>query len=62
VRWYTTQVVRQDVHIRGVQRESLLGGPGRGVFTGTEADLLHVDIEAYRRWLVEGGHGPGPTD
>jgi hypothetical protein len=46
----------------GVQREGLLNGPGGGVFTGTEADLLHADIEAYRRWLLEGGHGPGPSD
>ena len=42
--------------------KGLLGGPGGGVFTGTEADLLHADIEAYRRWLREGGHGPGPGD
>jgi hypothetical protein len=62
VHWYTTQVIRQDVDIMGVQREGLLGGPGGGVFTGTEADLLHADIESYRRWLLEGGHGPGPTD
>jgi phenylpropionate dioxygenase-like ring-hydroxylating dioxygenase large terminal subunit len=62
VKWYTTQVIRQDVDIMKVQREGLLGGPGGGVFTGTEADLLHADIEAYRRWLREGGHGPGPSD
>ena len=62
VKWYTTQVIRQDVDIMRVQREGLLNGPGGGVFTGTEADLLHADIEAYRRWLREGGHGPGPGD
>jgi phenylpropionate dioxygenase-like ring-hydroxylating dioxygenase large terminal subunit len=62
VRWYTTQVIRQDVDIMKVQREGLLNGPGGGVFSGTEADLLHADIEAYRRWLLEGGHGPGPDD
>jgi phenylpropionate dioxygenase-like ring-hydroxylating dioxygenase large terminal subunit len=62
VRWYTTQVIRQDVDIMRVQREGLLNGPGGGVFTGTEADLLHTDIEAWRRWLLEGGQGPGPSD
>jgi len=62
VRWYTTQVIRQDVDIMAVQREGLLGGPGGGIFTGTEADLLHADIEAWRRWLLEGGHGPGPEE
>jgi phenylpropionate dioxygenase-like ring-hydroxylating dioxygenase large terminal subunit len=62
VKWYTTQVILQDVNIMKVQREGLLNGPGGGVFTGTEADLLHADIEAYRNWLREGGHGPGPSD
>lgn len=62
VKWYTTQVIRQDVAIMGVQREGLLNGPGGGVFTGTEADLLHADIEAYRQWLREGAQGPGPSD
>jgi phenylpropionate dioxygenase-like ring-hydroxylating dioxygenase large terminal subunit len=62
VRWYTTQVIRQDVDIMAIQREGLLNGPGGGVFTGTEADLLHADIEAYRRWLLEGGAGTGPSD
>jgi len=62
VRWYTTQVIRQDVDIMAIQRDGLLNGPGGGVFTGTEADLLHADIEAYRRWLLEGGQGTGPSD
>ncbi|HLM46606.1 MAG TPA: aromatic ring-hydroxylating dioxygenase subunit alpha [Myxococcaceae bacterium] len=62
VHWYTRQVILQDVDIMGIQREGLLNGPGGGVFTGTEADLLHADIEAYRRWLREGGQGPGPSD
>jgi phenylpropionate dioxygenase-like ring-hydroxylating dioxygenase large terminal subunit len=62
VRWYTTQVIRQDVEVMKVQREGLLNGPGGGVFSGTEADLLHADIEAYRRWLLEGGQGAGPAD
>lgn len=62
VKWYTTQVITQDVEVMRVQREGLVNGPGGGVFTGTEADLLHADIEAYRRWLREGGQGTGPGD
>jgi phenylpropionate dioxygenase-like ring-hydroxylating dioxygenase large terminal subunit len=62
LKWYTTQVILQDVEIMRIQREGLLNGPGGGVFTGTEADLLHADIEAYRLWLREGAHGPGPSD
>ena len=62
VRWYTTQVIRQDVEIMGIQRDGLTHGPGGGVFSGTEADLLHSDIEAYRRWLREGASGEGPSD
>ena len=62
VKWYTTQVILQDVEIMRVQREGLLNGPGGGVFKGTEADLLHADIEAYRLWLREGAQGPGPSD
>lgn len=62
VHWYTRQVINQDVRIAEVQREGLADGPGAGIYSGTEADLLHSDIEAYRRWLLEGGHGPGPSD
>lgn len=62
VRWYTRQVIQQDVVIMDIQREGLGDGPGGGVYSGTEADLHHADIEAYRRWLREGGHGPGPED
>ncbi|MCY1018770.1 aromatic ring-hydroxylating oxygenase subunit alpha [Pyxidicoccus sp. MSG2] len=62
VRWYTRQVIQQDVVIMGIQREALLDGPGGGVYSGTEADLHHADIEAYRRWLREGGHGAGPEE
>jgi phenylpropionate dioxygenase-like ring-hydroxylating dioxygenase large terminal subunit len=61
IKWYTTQVILQDVEIMRVQREGLLNGPGGGVFKSTEADLLHADIEAYRLWLREGGQGPGPS-
>lgn len=62
VRWYTRQVIEQDVVIMEVQRQGLRDGPGGGVYRGTEADLHHADIEAYRRWLCEGAFGPGPED
>ena len=39
-----------------------IGGPGGGVFQGTEADLLHSDIEEYRSWLLEGARGSPPSD
>lgn len=62
VRWYTTQVIRQDVEIMGVQRDGLLRD-GRPIdFRSTEADLLHADIEAIRGWLLAGAHGPPPGD
>ncbi|MHA7627405.1 hypothetical protein [Corallococcus sp. M7] len=32
------------------------------MYSSTEADLHHADIEAYRRWLREDAHGPGPED
>lgn len=61
-KWYTTQVIQQDVVIAAVQREGLLSGPGGGEFQGTEADLLHSDIEEYRGWLLDGAKGPPPSD
>jgi phenylpropionate dioxygenase-like ring-hydroxylating dioxygenase large terminal subunit len=62
VHWYTRQVIHQDIRVAEVQREGLADGPGAGIYSGTEADLLHSDIEAYRRWLLEGGQAPGPSD
>ena len=59
---YTRQVITQDVEIMGAQARGLSRGPWPVVFHNTEADLLHGDIEAYRRWLVEGAMGPGPAD
>lgn len=61
-KWYTTQVIQQDVKIAAVQREGLLSGPGGGEFQGTEADLLHSDIEEYRGWLLDGAKCPPPSD
>lgn len=62
VRWYTRQVIRQDVEIMAVQREGLLRGGQPIQFASTEADLLHADIEAYRGWLLGGGEGEPPGD
>ena len=62
VEWYTRRVIQQDVEIMELQRRGLVGAPGGGDFRGTEADLLHSDIEAYRGWLREGGQGSGPPD
>jgi len=61
MKWYTTQVITQDVEIMGTQRRGLESGPEPVVFSSTEADLLHADIEAYRAWLLAGQEGPGPA-
>jgi len=62
LKWYTTQVILQDVEVMQHQRDGLTRAPGGGHFVSTEADLLHADIEAVRQWLREGGEGPGPED
>ena len=62
IRWYTKQVIRQDVNIMAIQREGLLNGPGGGVFAGTEADAPHADIESLRGWLREGAPEPAPPN
>ncbi len=61
MKWYTTQVIGQDVDIMRVQREGLTSAPGGLDFTSTEADLLHADIEALRGWLRDGAQGEGPA-
>lgn len=61
VRWYTGQVIKQDVEIMETQREGL-SGEGGGRFVSTEADLLHAYIESYRIWLREGALGEPPPD
>lgn len=60
MKWYTTQVITQDVDIMRVQREGLTRAKGGLDFTSTEADLLHADIEDVRGWLRRGGEGEGP--
>lgn len=62
IHWYTRQVITQDTAIMEVQRAGLSRGPSGVRFHSTEADLLHRDIEAYRRWLVDGAAGDGPED
>ena len=60
MKWYTTQVITQDVDIMRVQREGFTQAKGGLDFTSTEADLLHADIEDVRGWLRSGGEGDGP--
>ncbi|MDP2270039.1 MAG: aromatic ring-hydroxylating dioxygenase subunit alpha [Archangium sp.] len=61
MKWYTTQVITQDVDIMRIQREGLTHAKGGLDFTSTEADLLHADIEDVRGWLRSGGEGEGPA-
>ena len=64
IHWYTRQVITQDTDIMAIQKRGLTAPSGEVVdeirFTSTEADLLHADIERYRRWLLDGGEGDGP--
>jgi phenylpropionate dioxygenase-like ring-hydroxylating dioxygenase large terminal subunit len=62
IHWYTRRVIEQDVDIMKEQQRGLVNGPEPVRFASTEADLLHADIEAYRRWLLQGGEGEGPQD
>jgi phenylpropionate dioxygenase-like ring-hydroxylating dioxygenase large terminal subunit len=60
MKWYTTQVIGQDVDIMRVQNEGFTRAKRGLEFQSTEADLLHADIEAVRAWLRDGGEGEGP--
>jgi phenylpropionate dioxygenase-like ring-hydroxylating dioxygenase large terminal subunit len=60
MKWYTRQVIGQDVAIMQLQNEGMTRAPGSPPFQSTEADLLHADVEAIRGWLREGGPGAGP--
>jgi Fatty acid hydroxylase superfamily len=62
IHWYTRQVITQDTEIMRVQQQCLTRGNQPVRFTSTQADLLHKDIELYRRWLVDGAVGDRPTD
>lgn len=56
---YTRKVIQQDVEIMANQGESLRHH-GAPVFTHTEADALHVHIEALRDWATR-DEGPPPA-
>jgi phenylpropionate dioxygenase-like ring-hydroxylating dioxygenase large terminal subunit len=56
IHWYTRQVITQDTEVMEIQKAGLTRGAREVRFTSTEADLLHKDIECYRRWLLDGGH------
>lgn len=56
---YTRKVIDQDVDILALQGASLKHH-GAPVFTHTEADALHVHIEALRDWAAT-GEGPPPA-
>ena len=64
IHWYTRQVITQDTDIMRIQRRGLEHGqratPGPIHFASTEADLLHADIELWRRWLLNGAVGTPP--
>jgi phenylpropionate dioxygenase-like ring-hydroxylating dioxygenase large terminal subunit len=62
IHWYTRQVITQDTDIMEIQKRGLTRGAQVVRFTSTEADLLHRDIELYRRWLLDGAVGDGPGD
>jgi hypothetical protein len=62
IHWYTRQVITQDTDIMRIQHKGLSHGTSSVRFHSTEADLLHADIEAYRRWLLLGAEGEGPPD
>jgi phenylpropionate dioxygenase-like ring-hydroxylating dioxygenase large terminal subunit len=60
MKWYTTQVIGQDVDIMQLQNEGFTRAKRGLEFVSTEADLLHADIEEVRGWLREGATGPEP--
>lgn len=62
IRWYTKRVILQDVDIMDAQVAGLAASPRPPTLAHTEADALHQDVEAYRSWLRDGGHGDGPPD
>ncbi|MCB9592429.1 MAG: aromatic ring-hydroxylating dioxygenase subunit alpha [Sandaracinaceae bacterium] len=57
--WYTRRVIQQDVDIMDIQRRAFRAH-GEPRFHETEADRLHVHIEALRAWEQSGGEGPRP--
>jgi phenylpropionate dioxygenase-like ring-hydroxylating dioxygenase large terminal subunit len=64
IHWYTRQVITQDTEIMQLQKRGLDNEqrvqPGPVQFASTEADLLHADIERWRRYLLNGAVGEPP--
>jgi hypothetical protein len=58
-RWYTRQVIEQDVRIMDNQARNLRRYPAR--FLGTPADVVHEFIESLREIAEVGGEAP-PTE
>jgi phenylpropionate dioxygenase-like ring-hydroxylating dioxygenase large terminal subunit len=58
-RWYTRQVIEQDVVIMRNQGQNLQRH-GEARFDATEADWVHRYIEDLREWREGGEQGPAP--
>ena len=59
LRFYTRQVIEQDVDIMRVHGRNM-GHYGGRQFASTPADTLHVFIESLRDWAEGGERGPKP--
>lgn len=58
-RWYTRQVIEQDVVIARNQGKNLQRF-GEAHFRSTVADVIHAWVEAWRDWALNGEQGPPP--
>lgn len=58
-RWYTRQVIEQDVVIARNQGKNLERF-GEAHFRSTAADVVHAWVEAWRDWALNGEQGPPP--
>lgn len=58
-RWYTRQVIEQDVVIARNQGANLQRF-GEANFRATAADVIHAWVEAWRDWALQGEQGPPP--
>jgi phenylpropionate dioxygenase-like ring-hydroxylating dioxygenase large terminal subunit len=59
LRAYTRRVIAQDVHIMALQGTRLSGRMHGQHLRGTEADLVHREIESVRAWMRDGALQPG---
>lgn len=57
-RWYTRQVIQQDVDIMQIQSRGLKRYGAQ--FMSTEADVVHEYIESLREWAEKGEEGLPP--